>query len=153
MNRRGYTFPELILTVTVIGTLASISFPSINETRERMALRSATAEFITAHSLARAAAMQYGRVSRLVIDASGARFWVEIDTTTAATGTLTRIGPTHDLSDGQVTMTSSSSLLCLDARGIASSKDACPSGAALVRFIHGATMSQVGVTALGKVIH
>jgi len=152
-NRKGYSLPELMMTLTVAGLITSTALPSINEVRERIALRSATGQFVAAHGVARAAASRYGRIGRLVIDASAGRFWVEVDTTTAATGALTRIGTTYDVSDDGITMMSTSSLLCFDARGIASGKGACSSGAALVRFTHKATTSQVGVTALGKVIY
>ncbi len=103
-----------------------------------------------AHSLARSTALQYGRVAELHIDAAYARFWVEVDTN--STGVSDTVGPLHDLGGGQLTMTSNRSLLCFDARGMATARDACDPGDATITFSLQGRGDTVTITALGKVL-
>lgn len=151
MDKRGFTLAELMVGVTIMGVLASIAFPRVMETRERVAARSATEEFVSTHSWSRTLAMRFGRVAYLLIDDAAGRYWVMIDTTLARTG-LDTMGVVHDVADENVSMDSSTGLLCFDARGIAAARSPCPSTQSVIRFVGGGTTSEITVTPLGKVL-
>lgn len=150
--RRGFTLLELMVVSVVVGVLAAIGFVQLDRIRERLAVRTAAALFVSTHNRARTVAIRFGRVSYLRIDTLAARFWVEADTTLAATGTLSRIGPTQDVSSSLSSLSSTRSLLCFDARGIASQKGSCPPGDAVLVFTGGGTVDTIRTTALGKVL-
>ena len=151
MNRKGFTIAELMLGVTVAGLLTSIALPGFAEMRDRAAVRSVTAEFVSTHSWARTVAMRYGRLTYLLIDDAAGRYWVMTDTTLARTG-IDTIGVVHDVSDDNVTMDSPTGILCFDARGIASSRMPCPTASTVIRFAAAGDTTEITVTALGKVL-
>ena len=152
-SRAGLTITELVLTIVILAMILAIAFPRIDIALRRAHLQAASAELTTAHFLARASAMRYGRPAQLRIDAANGRFWVQVDTTVAGAGTLDTIGPVHRMGDASITMTSTRSTLCFDRRGLAYFfAGTCDSANALITFTLSGRTDTVQMTAIGKII-
>ncbi len=149
MKKKGYTLTEMLIVLSVTGVIVAITLPSMLDGYRRQATRGAVDRLAMAHSLARSTAVRYGRVAELHIDAANARFWVEVDT--SGTGIRDTVGLMNDLAQ-QVTMSSNRSLLCFDSRGLATSRDACEGGDALVQFSRSGRVDTLEITVLGRVL-
>jgi len=152
MDTKGFTLIEMLLTAILLAALAAIALPGFAASRTRMVTRHAVDEFRSAHSLARSIAIRNGRVTELHIDAANGRFWLQLDTTFAGTGVMDTIGVVKDISIEKLTMTSTRSYVCFDARGLATRANNCPAGDATVVFSRGSYADTVNTTALGKVL-
>jgi Tfp pilus assembly protein FimT len=119
---------------------------------QRRTSASAADQFVVAHSLARSTAVRFARVAQLHVDPPGRRFWVDVDTSANGIGQRATMGYVRDVGATGLTMSSSRTLLCFDARGIASTNGSCQAGDATVIFSDGATADTVVTTALGKVL-
>jgi hypothetical protein len=89
-------------------------------------------------------------VAELHIDAANAQFWVEVDT--SGTGVRDTVGFIHGPGNGKLTMTSTRSLLCFDARGLATTRAACESADATIVFAMAGRTNTIQITPLGKVL-
>jgi hypothetical protein len=107
---------------------------------------------VLTHSLTRSTAIRYGRVAQLHIDAPTRRFWIDVDTSANGIGQRATIAYVRDVSTIGLQMTSTRTLLCFDARGIASTLGSCEPGDAKVVFTDGPKADTVVTTALGKVL-
>ena len=145
----GFTLIEMLIVITVMGTLVAILLPSMATAFRQRATRGAVDRLAMAHGLARATAIRSGRVAELHIDAANTRFWVEVDT--SGTGIRDTVGLMTDLAV-QVTMTSTRSLLCFDSRGLTTTRNACEAGDALVEFSLEGRTDTLQTTVLGKVL-
>jgi prepilin-type N-terminal cleavage/methylation domain-containing protein len=150
-GRAGFTLIEFILTLTVFSILIAIVVPRLDATLRKQQSRSAAALFASAHFMARSTAMRYGRTAQLNIDAANNRFWVVVDTTLNG-GKLDTIGTVHRITDGNLTMSSTRSVLCFDRRGLALTGGSCQSGDATVIFTTVGRADTVITTVLGKVM-
>ena len=136
--------------ILVIGLFAGTAFPRIADAWERLAVEGAADQFESAHQKARTAAVRFGTVAELHIDASTDRFWVEIDTTASRTGVMDTVGAVVDLSKDRVDLMANRSLICFDARGLVASAPGCPATGALgAGFFRGGSSDTVWVTASG----
>ena len=81
-RRTGFTLIELLVVVTMIGTLLLMGLPAMMRMRNRNNLRAARDEVAAMVATARAAAIQKGRPSRLVM-MTGDSVVVTVDTTNA----------------------------------------------------------------------
>lgn len=81
-TRRGFTLPEILIVVTMMGAMLGYGMPKMNQMRNRNRLRAARDELAAMISTARAAAIQKGRASRFNIVADSA--FVTVDTTSVA---------------------------------------------------------------------
>ncbi len=151
MGNKGYTLVELVTVVVLAGLGAAIAASPLASTYERMATRTGRDQFVTTHSLARSMAVRYGRVAELHIDAAGARFWVEVDTSSIG-GMNARVGVTKDLSAAKVLLTSDRSILCFDIRGLPTTRGACEAADATLTFSVEGKADTVKISALGKVL-
>ena len=152
MNRRGYTIIEVATVLVILGTLGSTALPSFFSSQRRAKVRHGADEFVAAHSLAKAVALRYGSVAEIHIDAAGARFWVEVDTSVNRTRAMERIGTVSYMSDDGVTLTSTKAKLCFDGRGLATPILGCPPGNAKLVFSSGEYADSVVTTELGTVL-
>jgi len=150
MKDAGMTLLELVMVMVVIGGLTIITGPPLAQHLRSSMTRTATDEFRLAHSLARSTALRYGRVAELHIDAANAQFWVEVDT--SGTGVRDTVGFLHKPGNGKLTMKSTRSLLCFDARGLATTRAACESADATIVFAMAGRTNTVQITPLGKVL-
>ncbi len=150
LRKRGFTLLELVIVLTLVSLIAGVVGPKLADGVQRWSITAAADQFVLAHSLARSTALRYGRVAELHIVGAASRFWVEVDT--SGSGQRARVGLVHDLADGGVRMVSSRSLLCFDARGLATTSRACQPGDATVVFAMAARVDTVRVTTLGRVL-
>ena len=150
--RNGYTLVELLTVIVIAGVAASIGMPLLTKSYPQRAVRLAGDQFVSAHALAKATAIRYGRLAELRIDAAGRRFWVEVDTSSTGVVQKDTIGPIRSVIDGGLIMSSDRSLLCFDARGMPSLRTGCQAANTVVTFAMGSSARSVRTTALGKVL-
>ena len=148
----GFSVVELLIVLTVFGTLAALAAPGIVDARSRTSVAHAADRFVLSVSVAQAMAIRYGRVGELHIDSATNRFWVEIDTTRAASGTHDTVGVVTDLGDQSIDIAATNSLLCYDPRGLGTDRGSCDSPATTVTFTRGDHSTEVNVNSVGKAI-
>jgi len=151
-QRAGFTLIEGIVSVAVIGILAAVGGPHIADALQSRQSSSAADQFVVVHNLTRATALRYGRIAQLHIDAPNKQFWVDVDTSANGSNQRATIANVRDISDNGVTMTSSRTLLCFDARGIPSTLGSCQPGDTQLVFSDGTVADTIVTTALGKVL-
>ena len=151
-RRRGFTMIETIMVVAIVAVVAATGGPKLSEALQRRTSTSAGDQFVLTHSLSRSTAIRYGRVAQLHIDPAGRRFWVDVDTSAGGIGQRATIGYVRDMSGSGLAMTSTRTLLCFDAQGLASTSGSCQPGNSEVIFSGGATADTIATTALGKVL-
>ena len=151
-QRRGFTLLEAIIVMTVMAVVAAFGAPRLTAALHRRTTSSAADQFVVTHSLSRSTALRYGRVAQLHIDAPTRRFWVDVDTSANGIGQRATIANVLDVSGSGLTMSSTRTVVCFDARGIASTSGSCEAGDALVIFSDGLTADTVRTTILGKVL-
>ena len=151
-QRRGFTVIETLMVLTLMAIVAATGGPRLSAALHRRTTSSAADQFVVTHSLSRSTALRYGRVAQLHIDASARRYWIDVDTSANGIGQRATIANVRDVSGSGLTMTSTRTLLCFDARGIASTSGSCEAGDAKVIFADGATADTVTTTILGKVL-
>jgi prepilin-type N-terminal cleavage/methylation domain-containing protein len=150
--KNGYTLVELLTVIVISGVAASIGMPLLTKSYPQRAVRLAGDQFVSTHALAKATAIRYGRLAELRIDATGRRFWVEVDTSSTSVVKKDTIGPIRSIPDATLIMTSDRSVLCFDARGMPSLRTGCQAANAVVTFAMGSSARTVRTTALGKVL-
>ncbi len=154
-GNRGMTLIEMLIVISVLAVILSVAIvPAATYFRQR-AVQGAADRLTMAHTLARSAAIQHGRLAELHIDAGNGRFWVEVDTG-AVGGARDTIGFVKEI-DNVIISTGGISLLCFDPRGLpgtgtTSLGQACEGPAGNVTFTLGSRVDTVTVTALGKVL-
>lgn len=148
-TKNGFTILELLIVVTIMGVLVAILLPSMATAFRQRATSGAVDQMTMAHALTVATAVQFGRVAELHIDAANKRYWVEVDT--SGTGIRDTVGTLRLLNDA-LTVTSTRSVLCFDARGLATTRGACEAGNVIVTFSTNGRSDSLVTTVLGKVI-
>jgi prepilin-type N-terminal cleavage/methylation domain-containing protein len=151
VSKNGFTLIELVYVLVLASVVAAIGLPRLAKSYPQRAVRTAGDQFVFVHTVAQASAIRHGRLAELHVDAAGARFWVEVDTSYAG-GAKDTVGLMHHVGEGGVTVTSNRTLLCFDARGLATDRGPCETGDATLTFSFAGTTHTVTTTALGKVI-
>ena len=150
LGRGGVSLVEVVTVLLVLGGFAGMITPMIGDAWEQLAVRGAADRFTSAHQKARTAAVRFGAVAELHIDAPSNRFWVQIDTTASGSGVMDTIGTVVDLSEDQVNLRATRSLLCFDPRGLVAAAAGCPTtGSAGFGFSRGSSSDTVWVTVSG----
>jgi Tfp pilus assembly protein FimT len=142
-RREGFTTIELAMVLVVMALVMAIALPRFQNIRTRAGVRSARQQVISSVATARAAAIRRGRSARLNVSAD--TIWVTID----SSGTwvpLTSKVPLASLF--QVQLSSSSSSITFDARGIATGLG----GNATFAVTHGSVTDSVCITKVGAVL-
>lgn len=150
--RRGFTAIDVVVTTGLLGVVTAFGAPELQDALRRRTIQSAADQFTTAHSLARATAIRYGRVAQLHIDPAARRFWVEVDTSANDVGQRATVWYDRTLTDPGVQVSSDRTLLCFDARGLALDINPCEAGDAQVVFTALQASDTVRTTVLGKVL-
>jgi type II secretion system protein H len=152
MKNRGFTVVELVIVLVLAGIAVAVVSPSLSRAFRRTGVRAAVDEFASTHSLARSAAVRYGRTSELHIDATNARFWVEVDTSSGGSGVMDTVGVVKYLDLNDVQLASDRALVCFDARGLPTTRDSCEAADAQLIFTSGSRVDTISITALGRVL-
>lgn len=151
-KKAGFSLLEILVVVAMVGVLAGIAFPRIGGIQDKFARRGAVNAFMSTHSLARATALRQGGLTELHIDPTNNLFWIEVDTSFARSGVMDTIGFVIDLADQRVTLTSTQTLLCFDARGLPSSAAGCATSGTIVAFAREGEADTIRTTVLGKIL-
>jgi len=151
-RQRGFTLLEIIITLFLLAIIAAMGAPRLSAALRRRTTQTAADQFVTAHSLARATAVRYGRVAQLHIDPTTTRFWVDVDTSANGVGQRATIWYERKLAQPGLAMSSNRGLLCFDARGLPLVLGACESGDATVIFTAIDRADTVKTAALGKIL-
>lgn len=150
MKPSGFTLIETMIAITLLALCGAIVLPLASQYSARLSVMHAADEFTSTISLARALALRSSDVAQLQIDDALDRFWVEVDT--AGSGQADTIGRVIDLSENAVSLSSTRSLLCFDATGIATTINGCPSADAVVIFSRNEWADTVELSVAGKVL-
>jgi type II secretion system protein H len=151
MRNKGFTIVELIIVLVMAGVIMAVISPSLSRAFRRTGVRAAVDEFASTHSLARSAAVRFGRMAELHIDQVGMSFWVEVDTSSAG-GVKDTVGVVKYQAGNDVTIKSTRALLCFDARGLPTTRGACEAPDATVIFASGSRVDTLTITALGRIL-
>jgi Tfp pilus assembly protein FimT len=149
-SERGLTLTEAVITLVVVGILLAVAVPKLLPDFRQRTVATAADRLILAHSLARATALRYGRVARLNLDPTNRRFWVDVDT--SGTGLRQIIGSMQYVNTPGLTITATRTLLCFDARGVATSRGGCSGAADTVTITLDDRSTTLITTSLGKVL-
>ena len=128
----------------------AIATPPIAKAFHNTATHSAADEFLTTHALAKSFAIRFGRTAELHIDASKGEFYVKVDT--AGTGNPVRVSLIKDMAKYKVTMASTRSVICFDARGLPTTRGVCEAADATLTFTSGDDTEELSITALGRIL-
>ncbi len=131
--------------------MVAVATPTLSSAFRQTASQGAVDEFVSTHTLARSAAVRYGRTAELRIDATTARFWVEVDTSSAG-GVKDTVGMVKMLESIGVELTSDRSVLCFDSRGLPTTRGSCEAADATLVFSAPGRADTVRITALGRVL-
>lgn len=146
-NRRaGFTIPELLIVVILMGILASLAMPSIRRTTGRMKVRAARQQATSLLVLARAAAVQRSAESRFVRTANKMKILVDSSGTFVSFSGARDVGKTLDVSV-QGFGSLAGDTLRFDPRGTAIAQ----SSAGKLRFVLDGWSDSVCVSRVGKV--
>ena len=151
-TRRGFTLLEAIIVMSLLAVISAIGAPRLTDALRRRTTATAADQFVAAHSLARATAVRYGRTSKLHIDGSTRRFWIDVDTSATGIGQRATVWYARELETTGLTMTSNRAVLCFDARGLAIAGGSCEAGDAELIFAMSDAADTARTTVLGKVL-
>src|ERR1041385_3226743 len=146
----GFTISQLLTVVVMFGLMMLIAVPKLDGLFRERSVETAADRLVLAHSLARSAALRYGRGAQPHVDAGNARLRGGWGPTGA--GQRAIIGGVQTVSGGGLTFTATRTLLCFDARGLATTRTGCAGGDDTVIFTLGSRADTVTITALGKVL-
>jgi type II secretory pathway pseudopilin PulG len=151
MNKEGLTLLEMLIVLGTAGALFAVTVPSLASSHRDWSVRAASAQFASAHALARATAIRFAGTAELHVDVTGNQFWVEVDTSSTG-GVRDTIGLMHSFEGTGVTLSANRSLLCFDARGMTTSQGACDDADAVIVFAAPGRQDTIRTTLLGKLI-
>lgn len=147
----GFTLIELVFVVTIATVLLGIAAPRLAVVSGRVALGDARSRVTSSLAAARAAAVRFGRVSYLVLDAAGDRVLVQVDTSALGGAPPASLGEMDLWEDLSVNLGASEPLLCFDPRGLAVAVPPCTGRGVVVRLQRGELADSVVVSAVGRV--
>ena len=152
-GQSGFTLLEGIIVMSILAVLSAIGAPTLSDALRERTTSSAADQFAATHSLARATAVRYGRVAQLHISPNTKSWYIEIDTSATGINQRAKVGHVRQLDAVTgLTMTSTRSLICFDARGLASTVTGCEAGDAQVIFSMSTAADTINTTVLGKVL-
>jgi len=135
-GRSGFTLLEAIIVMVLMSVIATMGAPKLSSALRQRTVASAADQFELGHS----------------IDASTLRFWVDVDTSANHVGQRATISSIHDLAGNGLTMSSNRSIVCFDARGMATTGGVCEAGDVAITFTDADKTLTVTSTTLGKVL-
>jgi prepilin-type N-terminal cleavage/methylation domain-containing protein len=151
-TQKGVSLLEIIVVMVIASVIVGMGAPKVSGALRQRSVTSAADQFLLAHSFARSTGIRYGRVAQLHIDASTARAWVDVDTSANRVGQRATISSVRRLSSNGVTMSSNRSIVCFDARGVATTGGVCEAGNLAITFTDVDKSASVTSTVLGKIV-
>lgn len=152
-SKAGYSLVEALIVAIVVGVISALFISRVGDASSDLAVRAAADQFRTANNAARTIALRSNRTAFLRVDASGDRFWVQVDTSLRGRGVFDTIGNVSLLGDSDIDLSSTAAVLCFDARGIPTSAGVCDDQqAARLVFTRGADADTAFRTAAGVVV-
>lgn len=147
---RGFTAVELIVALLILAGLAAIFIPALGRTEPRKSVSAAKSAFASLHATARATAIQYGRTTRIRVQAPS-RIWIAV---TTSAGTSDTVGDVLylDRSFNRVTVTSDRATLCYGPRGLPVQTAGCDPPSATLIFTKNAAADTVRISAAGRLL-
>lgn len=143
MNQRGVTLIEIILVFSLIGILAAYAFPRFGDAIARQDVRSARTLFIGTHARARAAAIQRGTQTALIVNNGR----IVIQSTNPVTNAVDTVGNVEDMGARYGVMIQPTNLtLRFDGRGVG--LEAVESNISITKGAHGNT---IRISPVGRV--
>jgi prepilin-type N-terminal cleavage/methylation domain-containing protein len=115
-SERGFTLVEMVVVVVLIGVLLTVSLPYFRGATLKSDVRAAGDAISSLHAVAKAAAIQRGRIARLVLLSADSKALVVAD---RVGGGLDTVGVVEDLgSRFGVSFTTTQDTLAFTPRGI-----------------------------------
>lgn len=147
-DRAGFSLPETIVALALVGLVVGVGVPRLFGTRDQLSVRSAADRFAQTYALTRSTAARFGTIAELHIDRSGARFWIQVGRGSEAVDTLRMV---DDLGRG-VELVPGWTVLCFDARGLPTTAGACESPSGRIEFRSPTVSESLTITPLGKIL-
>jgi hypothetical protein len=141
-----------VFVVGIAMVLLGIAAPRLTYVSGRVAVGEARSKVTSSVAAARAAAVRFGRVSYLILDAAGDRLLVQVDTSALGGGLPASLGELDLWKELSVNLGSTQPLLCFDPRGLAVAVSPCTGQGAVVRLQRGEFTDSVVVSAIGRVV-
>jgi len=148
----GFTLLELVFVVAIAMVLLGIATPRLLHVSGRVAVGDARAKVTSSVAAARAAAVRFGRVSYLILDAAGDRLLVQVDTSSLGGALLASLGEVDLWDELSVNMGATQPMLCFDPRGLAVAVSPCTGQGVVIRLQRGEFTDSVVVSATGRVV-
>lgn len=117
LTRSGISLAEVLIVISILGTLYLVVSPRIADVRAAASLRGSRQELTSAFASARAAALQKGKTSTLILSSTGATVTVQSGLT-ATDVQMYSIRVNRDLNTSIASVSGSPMTLQYDARGI-----------------------------------
>jgi type II secretion system protein H len=151
-SQAGFSLLEVLITVMLLSLVYAIAIPSIGRTRVEASVHNSAQAIIGTLSLAKAAAVRFGRPSVLRLDSDRDRLWVEIDTTVAGSGATDTLGYFSFREELRVDLRANRAAVCFDGRGIGTTRGVCPEAGAVIIVSLAKKADTVFVSPLGRVL-
>lgn len=147
-DRRGITISELLFVMVVMGILAGVAFNNFTDQRHGLSVRSAENGFLSLQAQARAIAVEWGTVVRLVVSPEEDR--VSLVTNGSVGADTVRTSDFEARFDTTLEGDWDELVLCMTPRGIADIQCNSFSRPQEVRFARGGRTGSVLVQPLGR---
>lgn len=145
-SRQGYTLPEMLIVVVMVGMLTMFAIPKFSIVVQRNKLTAAREEITAAIATARAAAVQKGRTSTLWF--SGNTMWVTVVTSNSGS-TMTVVPVKSFMTLYNVSVAAPVSAFTFDMRGFLNPR--LPS-TGIIRISGSARRDSVCITTTGQIM-
>ena len=147
----GFTLIELVFVVTIATVLLGIAAPRLLDVSARVAVADARSQVTASVAAARSAAVRFGRVSYLVLDAAGDRLLVQVDTSSLGGAPPDSLGAVDLWEQLAVNLGATEPMLCFDPRGLAVAVSPCSGMGVVIRLQRAEVTDSVVVSATGRV--
>jgi len=136
----------------LLSLVYAIAMPSLASTRVRASVHNSKHIVLSNVSLARTAAIRFGRLAVLRLDSEDDRIWVEVDTTLAGSGARDTIGLIHLGQELGVDLKSTRTGVCFNGRGIGTISSECPRPGAAIILAREGRADTVFISPFGRVV-
>ena len=151
-SRAGFSLLEVLIAIMLMTLVYAIAMPSLAATRVRASVHNSKHIVISSISLARTAAIRFGRPAVLRLDSQSDRIWVEVDTTLAGGGAKDTLNLIHLGQVLGVDLQSNRTGVCFNGRGIGTTGTDCPRAGGTIILSTGGRADTVFISPLGRVL-